>query len=147
MKKMIGLIAVALILAGLPDQAAWGKDLTRDEVRRCMDFGYDIMRAEERLELGERAQRDINRRLNGTTNRDYQRQLTRDYNKEVRKQSRRIENYEDYLLPRFNKDCARRSVQTSDYERVCNTQDRMENPFCRSFPDLANRVKRKKGWK
>ena len=147
MKKMIGLIAVALILAGLPDQAAWGEELRRGGGRRRVGFGYEIMRAEEGPGRCERAQRDINRRLNGTTNRDYQRQLTRDYNKEVRKQSRRIENYEDYLLPRFNKDCARRSVQTSDYERVCNTQDRMENPFCRSFPDLANRVKRKKGWK
>ena len=39
MKKMIGLIAVALILAGFPDQAERGKKIKGGEGRRRMEFG------------------------------------------------------------------------------------------------------------
>ncbi len=144
MKHLSMLIIFAGVMAG--GNVLADDDMSQDEMWRCMDLGDSLMRAEERLKVGERTIKNIDRRIRETTDRNFQRELTREYNKLVRKQNRRLDDYEGYQLPRFNKECARRYVQLTDYERVCNTRDRLKNPFCRSYPDFVKIVKRKKDW-
>ncbi len=139
-------VGLGLIVPALQAQAA-DEPLTRDQVWDCISYGDDILRARERMDDYQRMKRHAKKRYNETTNQQYRRELAREHDRYVDRYNSNVEDYNENLLPRYNKRCVAKSLAVSDYEAVCNTRARMDNPFCKSFRDLRREVMRKKGWK
>ncbi len=148
MKLLMMTVACGLMLVMLDAGAeAADKPLTRDQAWDCISYGDDILRAQKRIDDYARMQRHAKKRYNETTNRNYQRELASEHDRYQARYNSNVADYNENLLPRYNKRCVGQTLAVSDYEAVCNTRARMDNPFCKSFGDLRRDMMRKKGWK
>ena len=128
MKLLMMTVACGLMLVMLDAGAeAADKPLTRDQAWDCISYGDDILRAQKRIDDYARMQRHAKKRYNETTNRNYQRELASEHDRYQARYNSNVADYNENLLPRYNKRCVGQTLAVSDYEAVCNTRARMDN--------------------
>ena len=122
--------------------------LDRDALYDCFVLAAEIQREKDIGDKYKRMASHADKRLREVTDRNYQNELRRDINKYRNKVNRVADSLNNYTIPRYEKQCAKKSVDWESYKAICNTREKLKkNPFCKGVPEFANDMKKAKGWK